>query len=248
MVDGRDQATTPIETTLRDGTKVLVRPVVPDDRDELAEGFDKLSARSRYLRFHTAVEELTDAQLDYLTQVDQVDHVAWVAIDLGAPDRPGIGVARFVRLAGEPHVAEAAITVADAYQGRGLGTFLLRVLADTARARGITTFRAYVLGENTAMLGMLEQLGPTHQRRGQGVYEIDVALDGEGEHVVGETSVAGRILHAVTGKQVPAMQTTAPPVWVDDTDDAAQRTWHERLDRLLVRRRPDPGDPPDDDA
>ena len=169
-----------IETTLRDGTRVLIRMVGLEDRAQFAEAFQRLSTRSRYLRFHSAVEELDDRQLDYLTQVDQVDHVAWVAIDLDQPQHPGIGVARFVRLEDEPEVAETAVTVLDAYQGRGLGTTLLQVLADAARDRGITTFRAYVLGENRAMLAVLDRLGPTRSEQQSGVYQIDVDLtDGE---------------------------------------------------------------------
>jgi RimJ/RimL family protein N-acetyltransferase len=238
---------TPIETTLRDGTRVRIRQVSPGDRAEFVESFDKLSTRSRYLRFHTAMEELSDAQLDYLTQVDQVDHVAWVAIDLDDPDRPGIGVARFVRLDDEPHVAEAAVTVLDAYQGRGLGTLLLRVLADAARARDIDVFRAYVLGENRPMLSVLDRLGPTSRARQDGVYQIDVDLgpaevDARVPAAAPDRtrSPAEEVFRAVTGKHLPAMRTTAPPVWMpadDDTDGDGRRNLHEWLDHLLVRRR-----------
>jgi RimJ/RimL family protein N-acetyltransferase len=246
---------TPIETTLRDGTRVRIRQVEPDDREDLVEGFDKLSTRSRYLRFHSAIEELSPAQLDYLTQVDQVDHVAWVAIDLDDPSEPGIGVARFVRLDDEPQVAEAAVTVLDAYQGRGLGTLLLQVLASAARARDIDVFRAYVLGDNRRMLSVLDRLGPTSRARQDGVYQIDVDL---GPAPVGRTrSPAENVFRAVTGKDLPAMRTTAPPVWMPtdddtDTDGDGRRTLHEWLDHLLVRRgragdpRPSPRRPTSD--
>jgi RimJ/RimL family protein N-acetyltransferase len=233
-----------LETTLRDGTQVLIRMVEPEDRAQFVEGFHRLSARSRYLRFHTAVEELDDQQLDYLTQVDQVDHVAWVAVDLDQPEHPGIGVARFVRLDDEPEVAEAAVTVLDAYQGRGLGTLLLGVLADAARDRGITTFRAYVLGENRAMLSVLDSLGPTRSERQRGVYQIDVDLtDGDKEPA---KSMAGRVFRAVTGKHLPAMHTTAPPVWLaDDSGGTARHAAHEWLDRLLPPRPPPAADTDD---
>lgn len=242
--DDMDATNTPIETTLRDGRRVRVRPVEPGDRAQFVEAFDKLSPRSRYLRFHSGMEELTEQQLDYLTQVDQVDHVAWVAIDLDAPEHPGIGVARFVRLDDEPEVAEAAVTVLDAYQGQGLGTFLLRLLAVTARNRGVATFRAYVLGENRAMLWLLSELGSTHRRRGNGVYEIDVALDVEDETTT-PSSTVGDVLRAVTGKQLPAMHTTAPPAWLPDDgssrDEAVADLRRQWLDRLLLRR-PGPRD------
>lgn len=236
MEYGPDDA---IETTLRDGTRVLVRMVQPEDRDQFVEGFARLSTRSRYLRFHANVEHLSDRQLEYLTEVDQVNHVAWVAIDRDAPEQPGIGVARFVRLGDEPNVAEAAITVLDDYQGRGLGTMLLRVLAGAARERGIDTFRAYVLGENRAVITMLDALGPTRTEQQDGVHQIDVDLSGADEEPA--TSTAGKVFHAVTGKHLPQMRTTAPPVWLADDDDAVDRSaLHEWLDRLLVRHRPAP--------
>lgn len=223
-------------TVLRDG-RVLIRMVDPDDREQFVDGFAQLSTRSRYLRFHAAVEELDDRQLDYLTRVDQINHVAWVAIDVDRPEHPGIGVARFVRLADEPTVAEAAVTVLDAYQGRGLGTLLLRVLAREAVDRGITTFRAYVLGGNRAMVSVLEALGPTSVERQQGVYEIDVALPARDSAPA--KSVATRVFRAVTGKHLPAMRTTAPPVWFSDdtgTGRTGPRTLHEWLGRILARR------------
>lgn len=225
-----------IETRLRDGTHVLIRTVSPDDKAALASGFERLSSRSRYLRFHTAVERLSDQQLAYLTDVDQVNHVAWVAQDLDQPDEPGIGVARFIRLDDEPTVAEAAVTVLDEYQGRGLGTKLLQVLADAAIRRGITTFRAYVLGENRSMLALLESLGPTHTERQLGVHQIDVELPGAGDEV--RPSAAHKVFAAVTGKHLPPMHTTAPPVWLsdDDTDGTGRQRLRDWLDQMLGRR------------
>lgn len=230
-----DDARTPhtLRTRLRDGTRVLIRMVGPDDRTQLEQGFERLSTRSRYLRFHAVVEQLSDEQLRYLTEVDQVDHVAWLALDLDAPEHPGIGVARFVRLDDEPNVAEAAVTVLDEYQGRGLGTELLHVLAAAAVQRGITTFRAYVLGENRAMLHVLEALGPTHTERQLNVYQIDVELPAAEDS---PPLSAQRVFRAVTGKELPQMHTTAPPVWLsDETDGSGQDRLRELLDRILRR-------------
>jgi RimJ/RimL family protein N-acetyltransferase len=234
-VDGGGRDEQAIRTRLRDGTRVLIRMVSPDDRAELEEGFERLSSRSRYLRFHTAVEQLSDKQLRYLTEVDQIDHVAWVAIDLDDLEQHGIGVARFVRLDDEPTVAEAAVTVLDEYQGRGLGTELLHVLASAAVRRGITTFRAYVLGENRAMLAVLDALGPTRTERQRNVFQIDVDLPTKVADPT--TSGAHRIFHAVTGKELPAMHTTAPPVWLsdDDSDGTGRQRLREWLDRMSGR-------------
>lgn len=225
----------PIETHLRDGTPVLVRMVEPSDKAALAEGMAKLSARSRYLRFHTGIETLTDRQLRYLTEVDQRDHVAWVAVVHDGDDETGVGVARFVKLADEPEVAEAAVTVLDEYQGRGLGTILLTVLAAAATRRGITVFRSYVLGENTDMLQVFEALGATRARDEPGVYRVDLPVP---TTLSGLTdTAAGKVFRAVTGRRLPHMRTTAPPVWVSDEDEAgAERPLlREWLDQMLER-------------
>lgn len=148
-----------IELRLRDGTRVLLRPVVPDDKERLAQGFDRLSPASRYRRFMGAVTRLRPAQLALFTEMDYVDHYAIGALALDEPDVPGIGVARYIRLADEPDVAEAAVTVADDYQGRGLGTLLLRVLGAVALENGLSALRAEVLADNRQVREMLAKVG-----------------------------------------------------------------------------------------
>src|SRR5438093_9709510 len=94
---------------LRDGTPVVIRPVFPEDRDRLREGMHRLSPQSRHRRFGATVSDLTEDQLRYLTEIDHTNHMAWIALDPTVPGEPGLGVARFVRLAQEPGVAEAAV-------------------------------------------------------------------------------------------------------------------------------------------
>jgi ribosomal protein S18 acetylase RimI-like enzyme len=166
----------PIECRLRDGSVALIRPIEPQDKWRLQEGLRRLSPQSRYLRFHAAVDKLTHAQLRYLTEVDYRDHMAWVALDPDHPERPGMAVGRYVRLRDEPEVAEAAITVADEYQGRGLGTILLGMLARTGTENGIKVFRNYVLADNAAMLELLDQLGARRTPEGGGVFRVDVPI------------------------------------------------------------------------
>lgn len=92
-------------STLRDESRVVIRPVAPDDREMLAEGFGRLSAEWRYRRFLTPMPELSERQLNYLTLVDHHDHEALVTVDPVTGEC--VGVARFVRTA--PGVAELLI-------------------------------------------------------------------------------------------------------------------------------------------
>lgn len=163
---------------LKNGRSVLVRPVRPTDSALLKQGFERLSDQSRYLRFLGPRSELTAAQLEYLTHVDGYDHFALGALERGAgePER-GLGIARFVRLSSQPDMAEAAVTVADDAQGQGLGSLLLRRLAEAAQERDIVSFRCVLLDTNAAMKRLLEQLGECSVvRRVDGTSYIDVRL------------------------------------------------------------------------
>ena len=164
------------DVVLRDGSPAVLRPIRPSDKDRLADGLKRLSPQSRYLRFHTAVDHLNTDQLRYLTEIDYHDHMAWVALPPDDATAPGMGVARYVRLPDEPTVAEAAVTVLDEWQGRGLGTLLLAVLGISAAHNGVRTFRNYVLAENAPMLDIFEQLGGVRVNEGGGVFRVDVDL------------------------------------------------------------------------
>ena len=116
---------------LRDGSAVLIRQVRSTDAPLLADGFARLSSRSRWMRFLSAKTTLSAAELRYFTDVDHHDHEAIGA--LSAADGRGVGIARYVRDADDPQAAEIAVTVVDDWQGRGLGTELLSRLSDRAR-------------------------------------------------------------------------------------------------------------------
>jgi len=154
----------PRTVTLADGSRVLIRPIAPEDRDELVAGFERLSAESRYRRFFGPMVRLSERDLDRLTQVDHHDHEALVAIDAGSGR--GVAVARFIRT--QDDEAEPAVTVTDDWQRRGLAGRLLALLAERALEEGIERFRAPVLAHNTAAMAVLRQLGETgttHQGR-----------------------------------------------------------------------------------
>lgn len=123
----------------------------PGDRDAIDRGFERLSERSRYLRFFSPIRQLTPAILDNLASVDQTDRVAVVACPIDAPDEL-VGVVRYFRNPDVPNEADVALTVLDDYQGLGLASAMYDVCADVAAMRGISVFSADVLAENTAMI------------------------------------------------------------------------------------------------
>ncbi len=169
--------------TLEDGTCLLLRPVHPDDKQLLAEGFERMSDRARFQRFLTPTDHLSPRQLAYLSEVDQRDHVAWGVLDGEEP----VAVARFVRLQDASSEADVALSVIDSYQRRGIGRLLIEILAVAARARGIGVFHFDVLGENRAMLGLIQALGGRQVAGGEVVHAImPVAIIPPPEGVVGD--------------------------------------------------------------
>jgi RimJ/RimL family protein N-acetyltransferase len=153
-----DTTLVPHRVTLRSGQRVLIRAVRPADAPGLAEAFEQLSETSRYRRFFTVKPHLSERSLAYFTDVDHHDHEALVALAPGS--RQLVGVARFIRNPAEPDQAEVAVTVIDSWQRRGLGTVLLRELAQRAAEEGIRHFTAEILAENQAMLTLARRLGP----------------------------------------------------------------------------------------
>ena len=176
------------------GLAVTLRLVQPGDRDEFARQFSRMSPDSRYRRFFRGIAELTPGMLDYLTVVDGFDHFVLIAFteSLDLKEEAGVGVARFVRLKDDPEAAEAAVSVVDDYQGRGVGRLLLTTLVMAAQERGVKTFRGEVLASNEPMRKLLEAAGAVGKDGGDGVLLFDAPIE-----VQGESSLARRILAAV---------------------------------------------------
>jgi RimJ/RimL family protein N-acetyltransferase len=160
--------------TLRDGSTVLIRQVRGTDAPLLADGFARLSARSRRMRFLGSKTTLSAAELRYFTDVDHYDHEALVA--LSPAGQRGVGIARYIRDPDDPRVAEIAVTIADDWQGRGLGTELLARLSDRARQAGIGRFTATVSADNAAMTRLLWKMDAKLTGRSRGTVDYEVAL------------------------------------------------------------------------
>lgn len=148
----------PVEATLRDGTNVTIRPIGPEDTEREQAFVRGLSPESRYFRFMTTLRELSPEMLDRFTHPNPAREIALVAlVDEGGQPKQ-IGVARCVVNA-QREGCEFAIVVADAYQGKGLGTRLMEELMALARARDVRRIEGLVLANNDAMLRLMRSLG-----------------------------------------------------------------------------------------
>jgi acetyl coenzyme A synthetase (ADP forming)-like protein len=148
---------------LRDGRSIRVRAIRPDDKQRLLALFRRQSPETIHYRFFGAKATLTDQELRYFTELDFDRHVGLAAVRGSAAEEELLGVARYIRGTGDgaerARRAEFAVAVADADQGRGVGTLLMEHLARIAQRSGITAFEADVLGDNRKMFDLLHAAG-----------------------------------------------------------------------------------------
>lgn len=158
------------DRVLRDKTLVRIRTLRSEDKVKILDGFGRLSQRSRYMRFLTPKDHLSDEELGFLSELEFGRHFGLVVVRL-TPDgaeTEGVGIARFVQTADDPRAAEPAVTVTDEMQGKGLGRLLLQRLADAAVERGIERFRCFLLAENVRVLGLIRRVFPGVHFQAQG--------------------------------------------------------------------------------
>lgn len=186
----------PVRLSLHDGTDILVRPLLPTDRPALDQAVHNMSRDSIRRRFFTAGTP-SPALIDYLIDIDYVDHFAWVVFEEGSGD--GMGTGRYVRRPGDPE-AEMAFTTVDRYQGRGLGTLLLGVLGATAVEAGITTLVAHVMEDNTPMRRVFAKAGGRTSFDEPGLVLVSVEPARAAELVDGDVRerIAGSVGDVVT--------------------------------------------------
>jgi GNAT superfamily N-acetyltransferase len=201
MVDEEFVRSRTTEMALPDGGRVRLRPVVPEDKAALVEGFHRLSPESRYRRFMAPIAELSEEQLAELTEVDYSDRFAWMAFSLDEAGTPGMGVSRYVRDGTDPEVAEAAVTVIDDYQGRGLGRLLLELLGAVALENGIKRFRGFALEDNRPILELLQRLGAELSHDSPGVLRFELDLPARAEEL--RVSPMYEVLRAVARGDAP---------------------------------------------
>ena len=176
----RDPASYWVNATLRDGTPVHIRAIRADDHDEEAAFVQRMSPESRYFRFFEVKRDLTEAEIEYFTEIDFVNHVALV-VTRAQPSAPAfVGIGRYIiGRDSPPDSAEIAFAVDDGLHGQGVGTLLLHHLSAIARANGLKEFRATVLSQNRAMLEVFAHSGlPRESTTASEVTDVVLSLAG----------------------------------------------------------------------
>lgn len=164
---------TPVTARTRAGLTADLRPLLPTDREDLADAISTASEQTLRMRFFTT-GRLPSSVIDYLVDLDFVDHFAWVATaDDGGG---GIGISRYVRRRDRRHTAEFAVAVADAHHRKGVGSLLLGAIAAAAGPAGIDTFTGDVRADNRAMIALLDGLGARWANCEPGVMTATVAV------------------------------------------------------------------------
>ena len=156
-VRSKSPARLPERFTLRDGSRVIIRALEPDDGPLVQAVFAGMGDEMRYRRFLGYKKRLSARDLETLTAVDHHGHEALAGIhaETGQP----LGIARAIKEPGRPDTAEASVAVIDAWQGRGLGSILMDRLVRRASGEGVRRFTSVLLTHNRAMLHLFERSG-----------------------------------------------------------------------------------------
>lgn len=149
--------------TLRDGKQVSIRVLRKEDAVLERDFIKRLSPESRWMRFLGGVGEPSDAMIRKFTDLDSQREMALVAVaDIAGKPRE-VGVSRY-SLTANGRSCECAVTVSDDWQGKGLGTLLMRHLIDVARQHGIESMFSIDAADNTRMQELASDLGFTRER------------------------------------------------------------------------------------
>lgn len=155
---------------LRDGSAVEVRALRPGDEADMLTALEQASAQALQRRFFVMKRHFSDKERAFFMDIDFKNHVALVALAEDAGRRTIVGGGRYIVF--EPGRAEMAFMVIDAWQGRGIGSVLMRRLVTIATEAGLKELMAEVLPENEAMLNIFRKFGfrPTNRRDPQIVH------------------------------------------------------------------------------
>jgi CRP-like cAMP-binding protein len=164
----------PVLANLQDGTPILLRPLLPSDRDGIAAALREMSAESLHRRFFSGGQP-TERVIDYLVSIDYINHFAWLVLDARMPT-DGWATARYIRRRDIAKCAELAFAVKDAHQGRGLGSLLLGAIGAAASVGGIRDFTATLLSDNAPMRAVLAKANATFAFDEPGVTRAELSV------------------------------------------------------------------------
>lgn len=162
------------DESLRDGRRVEIRALRPDDQADFVAAVGRISAQSLYRRFFVPRRSFTEEEIASFVHVDFISHVALVAV-MEQGGRPAIvGGGRYIVV--QPGQAEVAFVVVDRYQGQGIGSALMGHLAEIARGAGLKELTAEVLPDNVPMLSVFKKTGFHVRGRESGVVYLTLRL------------------------------------------------------------------------
>ena len=157
--------------TLYDGNTIYVRAIRADDDERLRIFHRQLSPDSIMFRFFHFLPELSSQEAEHFTHLDYVNRMALLATSGEGKSEEIYGVVRYDRI--QPTEAEIAFVVLDRWQGHGIATALLHILASFALTKGITSFLAVTMGNNARMIEVLRNSGfPWTANYSEGTLEV----------------------------------------------------------------------------
>lgn len=166
-----------IKETFKGHLEVRFRPIKPSDEEEMRHLFYRFSDKAVYYRYFTPIKAMPHRKMQQYVNVDYRESLSIV----GLVDEPGVGhiiaEGRFVKHKNRP-MADIAFVVDEAYNGRGIATYLFKLLVQYAKERGLKGFTADVLATNKAMMRVIEKTGlSVHARLEEGAYAVTVNFD-----------------------------------------------------------------------
>lgn len=161
---------------LKNGIPAQVQLLTKADKKTLADGFERLSERTRYNRFFSHVRKLSEKQLEYFTNIDYINHFALGIYDILMGPQYGIAIGRYIKMPNEPDTAEIAITVTDEYHHQGIGKYLINNLVQVARDNGFKKFVGFTLPDNKKVMKLVEVFKPKMTYQPGTIFRLDWKL------------------------------------------------------------------------